>query len=163
MFFFLKYIYPFCQILPLNVCKLLWELFVLSHRVVQLTHAIDSFNPRQIIAEPTGVTAHLSTLIDLTMVTDDATDVCSGIIEVHVTVKFIVSFRNYEIMLINFISWFFIYDKESVEDKGNFVNKNLIYLFVHTPIVVHRFSKPLVPWLTDWMIGNTTVTVNMAI
>lgn len=134
---------------------------------------LDAFGLIQLIEEPTRVTQHTSTLIDLIIVTPSVGIGGSGVIDAsdisdhHVVFCDInvkndkmlpatVTYRNFSSFNYNSfkidlesLPWYYVYSMDDVNDKVLFINENILYLFdIHAPFKTSTFSKPNPPWLT---------------
>lgn len=139
-----------------------------------LTQVLDSFNLKQIIANPTRITPTSSTLIDLVIVTVCAPIVDSGVWAVHDIAdhslvsctlslgnggihRHEITFRNLNnirmdvfIDDLHSIPWFRVFDIPNINDKLVFFNTSLVALFDrHAPLISRTFNRPPAPWLTS--------------
>lgn len=139
-----------------------------------MTSLLNKYGLNQLISQPTRITEHSSTLIDLiitsnkNIVTDLNVLRMDGISD-HMMVdcclnikkgkqcQILHTYRNFsKFNLDNFlndlycIEWSRIYMYDNVEDMIEFWNRSLIYLFnIHAPFKTVRISKPPAPWLSD--------------
>lgn len=146
-----------------------------DNHCILLKHSLEAFGLRQLIDEPTRVTATSSSLIDLVLVSDDVdvktsgtscdltfSDhfqifVCIAIESEPNALQTMHTYRNFKFFNHEFflndlyaIPWYFIYDIDSIDDKISFLNNNLLRLFdLHAPLVTITITKPLQPWITD--------------
>jgi len=140
----------------------------------RFTDILDLFNLKQIINEPTRITAASATLIDFVVCDADLPIVGSGVCEVHglsdhslvycllelgavrsqpVTFTY-RNINNVNIELFNehlrSIPWEVIFDIEDINEKMEFLNTNILQLFdFHAPVITRSASKPRALWMTD--------------
>lgn len=139
-----------------------------------LDKCLDAYGMSQILDEPTRIAKNTQTLIDpiyvsnLEVVTSHGTinaDMISDHRLVYCNINYpvvnkqkkIIKIRdfkhfNYNSFLndLNDIPWNNMLYTQSIDQKVDFLNKNIISLFdKHAPIKTIRVSKPKAPWLTD--------------
>lgn len=134
---------------------------------------LESIDFKQLIDQPTRLTASTASLIDLFIVSDESLVVSKGVVGsglsdhdfIHLTIKLstyvrpstTLSFRNFK--AINFdefnhdlglIPFQHIFYMANINDKVEFFSSCLLSLFdKHVPVVTRTFRKTFAPWLTD--------------
>lgn len=142
-----------------------------------LSQCFDSYGFRQLINEPTRITAQSSTLLDPIFVSNKNLVMKSGIVNAdlisdhHLVYceynslipKFkpkIIKFRDYRNFDINQFNrdlvqqpWFHIIRENNIDTKLDIFASLLVGLFnIHAPIRTVRVTKPKSPWLTDALL-----------
>lgn len=142
---------------------------------IYLNNLLQVFDCKQLITDPTRVTSEGESLLDLIITNSDlhvkhveVLDLCfsdHNVTECDIEinsmdnkpiVKEFRSYKNFNMAAFNEdasrIDWNFIYDIDSIQEKVEFFNANLINLFNrHAPVKKYMF-KPDVkgePWFTD--------------
>lgn len=137
---------------------------------------IDSFALKQIINEPTRITATTFSLIDVicintnelqiyncevidTSISDHYLTRCTIKIEKNEKLEKNIRFRklyNINIQIfnndLNSIDWQLLYNMANIDDKVNYFNNRILDLFdKHAPLVIKKINKPskYVPWITE--------------
>ncbi|XP_031353652.1 uncharacterized protein LOC116178327 [Photinus pyralis] len=141
---------------------------------MNLYSILNSLNLKQVITEPTRVTATSATLIDL-VITDNLCDILStDVLDMHpltdhclvsckvglshsakpVSQKRYRDFKHFDVSAferdLRAVEWNVIYNIPSIDDKVKFLNGNITAILdKHAPFKTSRFTKPYTPWLTD--------------
>jgi len=135
---------------------------------------LNIYNLRQLISEPTRVSHASSTLIDYVITFEDAPLAGAGAVPVHdiadhhlvfcdintgptifrPVTKTYRNFRYFDLDLfsehLRNIPWYIIFDLPNVNDKMEFLNANILFLFdLYAPFTTRTFTKPATPWMTD--------------
>lgn len=144
-----------------------------SELCTRLNSIIDVFSLRQLICEPTRISNTSISLIDL-IFTNVENVIEVGVVDALIADHFAVfckielsrnkclveTFSFRALKSINFenfqndlesIPWHYIYDMDRIDDKVDFLNKNIIQLFdKHAPIkTLNKSHRPYSPWITD--------------
>lgn len=139
----------------------------------QLLSSLDTVGLKQIIFEPTRVTRHSSTTIDLILVNENLQEIESGVIHDHkisdhspifcfypipsTTQPRTFIYRDFKYFNIEIfmhdllaIPWNHIYQIQNANAKVRFLTENIQYLFdLHCPLRTATFRKQKLPWITD--------------
>lgn len=140
---------------------------------VRLLSLLNTTGLKQLVNEPTRITPHSSSLIDLVIVNEDQANVSAGVhhdykISDHYPVFCVYpiihqpsprnyvfrDFRNFNLEPFNSdlesVLWRTIYTFDNIEDKAMFLSDNIVRLFdLHAPLRSIKISKPYLPWITE--------------
>lgn len=149
-------------------------LYIDNVNSLRLNNIFDVYDLSQIISEPTRVTDHSNTLLDIIVVSNSETIKASKVVDIpgvsdhyltycelsNIKVKNNIKFVQYRdfkyfneqsfVQDLNMVDWDYIYSLSDVDDMLNFFNENVMQLFDnHAPLRKVRVSKPPAPWMTS--------------
>ncbi|XP_031359025.1 uncharacterized protein LOC116182622, partial [Photinus pyralis] len=141
---------------------------------MNLFSILRSLNLKQVVTEPTRITANSATLIDLVITDNDCDVLSTQVVDMHTLTDHLLvvcrinlmcstppalertyrDFKHFYYQLfdrdLRAVNWNTIYNLPSIDDKVEFLTVNIIHLLdVHAPVKTSKFIKPFAPWLTD--------------
>lgn len=145
-----------------------------SDTAQNVINILDGLGLKQIVTEPTRITAATCTLLDYIITSDEDVveevrnkhvpevgdhELVSCVVSVTATAqqpifKTLRNFKNFNYQQFKSdlmsLPWNIIYELSDVDSKVTLLNNNILTLLnIHAPFVTFRITKPYAPWLTD--------------
>lgn len=134
---------------------------------------IETIGLHQVVNNATRVSKSVQSLIDLVLVSNEESVLSTSVIDANISDHYLVTveilsehvkcapstrtFRdfkhfNHDVFYgdLQDVPWYYIYYFNDVNDKVEFMSRQIINLFnLHAPLKTKSFKKPCQPWLTD--------------